>query len=153
MARLYSLAHAGSVDDPAHGHFEPGPHGGFDFPDELSDRLHPVHHRKKRVWETEEERGERLHGEESARRRDPETLYNAVADIANATKGLSGGHGVPADVLAEIAALRAEIAELRASSQPAPADGQDGDEDTDPDADAKPSPRRKPAAAKSGDPE
>lgn len=91
MARLFSLMNAGAVDDPVYGHFEPDPdHGGFDFPDELSDQLHSTHHRRKPAWETEVERGERLHGEEHARRRDPETLYNAVADIANITKQLAG---------------------------------------------------------------
>lgn len=89
--RLYSRTSAGAIDDPAYGHFEPDPdHGGFDLPDELSDQLHSVHLRKKPAWETEEERNERLHGEESARRRDPETLYTAVAEIAGITKQLAG---------------------------------------------------------------
>ena len=89
--RLYSKTYAGAIDDPVYGHFEPDKdHGGFDLPDELSDQLHSVHVRRKPAWETEEERNERLHGEESARRRDPETLYNAVAEIAGITKQLAG---------------------------------------------------------------
>jgi hypothetical protein len=95
--RLYSRMNAGAIDDPAFGHFEPGKeHGGFDLPDELADQLHSVHVRKKPAWETEEERDERLHGEESARRRDPETLYAAVADIANIAKELTAAKAAPA---------------------------------------------------------
>jgi hypothetical protein len=133
--RLHSLTDAIAVDDPVYGHFEPDPvHGGFDLPDELAERLHRFHVRKRRAWETEIERDERTHGEEHDRRRDPETLYNAVAEIANATKNLAGGQAqpVPADILAEIAALRAELAELRATAHPAPADGGgNGDDDND----------------------
>jgi hypothetical protein len=95
--RLYSRTNAGAIDDPVYGHFEPSEdHGGFDLPDELSDHLHSVHVRKKPAWETEEERDERLHGEESARRRDPEQLYNAVADIANIAKELTAMRAQPA---------------------------------------------------------
>ena len=94
--RLYSRTNAGAIDDPAYGHFEADPdHGGFDLPDELSDQLHSVHVRKRPAWETEEERNERLHGEESARRRDPEQLYNAVADIANIAKELTAMRAQP----------------------------------------------------------
>lgn len=109
--RLYSLANAGAVDDPAYGHFEPDPgHGGFEFPDELSDRLHSTHYRRKPVWETEIERDERLHGEESARRRDPETLYNAVADIAGLTRQFAGLRGGLRDTPdPEVAALREQV--------------------------------------------
>jgi hypothetical protein len=96
MVRLYSRMNAGAIDDPVFGHFEPGKdHGGFDLPDELSDQLHSIHVRKKPAWETEEERDERLHGEETARRRDPETLYAAVADIANIAKELTAAKAAP----------------------------------------------------------
>lgn len=95
--RLYSRMNAGAIDDPVFGHFEADPdHGGFDLPDELSDALHSVHVRKKPAWETEDERNERLHGEESARRRDPETLYTAVAEIAGIAKDLAAMRAQPA---------------------------------------------------------
>jgi hypothetical protein len=126
--RLYSRASAGAIDDPAYGHFEPDEdHGGFDLPDELADRLHSMHVRKKPMWETEMERDERLHGEESARRRDPETLYNAVADIANVTKQLAGlqlgAHDEPqvAKLTAEVETLRKQLAEAQASADDTPA--------------------------------
>jgi hypothetical protein len=94
--RLYSRMNAGAVDDPLYGHFEVDEaHGGFDLPDELSDQLHSVHVRKKPAWETEDERNERLHGEESARRRDPETLYTAVAEIAGIAKDLAAMRAQP----------------------------------------------------------
>jgi hypothetical protein len=115
--RLFSLTNAGAIDDPVYGHFEPDPgHGGFDLPDELSDHLHGVHVRKKPMWEDETGRNERLHGEESARRRDPETLYNAVADIASITKQLAGLRidGAQDDAKAEVARLTRETEALRA---------------------------------------
>jgi hypothetical protein len=97
MVRLFSLTHAGAIDDPVYGHFEADPdHGGFDLPDELSDQLLTVHVRKKPAWEDETGRNERLHGEESARRRDPETLYNAVAEIATMARTLAGAPPAPA---------------------------------------------------------
>src|SRR5580698_6241400 len=81
MARLFSRMNAGAVDDPQYGHFVPDPaHGGFDLPDELSDRLAGFCHRGKPAWETEEQRGERLHGEDLDRRRDPAMLYDAVGE-------------------------------------------------------------------------
>lgn len=134
MARLFSLMNAGAVDHPVHGHFEPDPEsGGFDFPDELSDQLHAVHIRKQRAWETKLERDERLHGEETARRRDPETLYNAVAGIANVTKQLadlrleSAGAGKPD---ADVARLTEEVESLRAQLAAATeAAGDSGTED------------------------
>lgn len=162
--RLYSLTDAIAVDDPEYGHFEPDPvHGGFELPDELAERLHRFHVRKRRAWETDVERDERTHGEERDRRRDPETLYSAVAEIANATKNLAGGHApaVSADVLAEIAALRAELAELRAAAHPAPAgddsdkgdEGDEGDnEDSEPPSEVSPQSKRT-RTARSSSPE
>jgi hypothetical protein len=117
VARLYSRMHAGAIDDPEYGHFEPDPdHGGFDLPDELSDRLHSFHHRGKPGWESEIEQDERLHGEESARRRDPETLYNAVAGIAGIAAQLAAlqAGGVPDAAKGEVAKLTAEVEALRA---------------------------------------
>lgn len=130
--RLYSRMNAGAVDDPEFGHFEADPdHGGFDLPDELSDRLHASHHRGKRAWETEMERDERLHGEESARRRDPETLYNAVADIAGLGRQIAGLKGGSPEAAAEVTELRKQVAALNdrlaAMEDPSAAGEEDGD--------------------------
>jgi hypothetical protein len=133
MARLFSRMSAGAVDDPVHGHFEPDADGGFNFPDQLSDHLHSVHIRKKRAWETEMERDERRHGEESARRRDPETLYNAVSDIANITRQLAALQlgAVPAvSPDADVAALTAEVEMLRAQLAEAAETGVGSDADS-----------------------
>jgi hypothetical protein len=120
MARLFSLADAGAVDDPEFGHFEPGDDGSFDFPDELSDRLHRLHHRGRPAWENEEERRERCHGEDLARRRDPAMLYDAVGEFSGALKQFAGMSGavIPADAAAEIADLKRQLAELRGDAVP-----------------------------------
>jgi hypothetical protein len=90
MARLFSLNRATAVDDPEFGHFDADEQdGGFEFPDDLSDRLHRFGHRGKQAWETEAEREQRLHQQESSRRRDPGTLYDAVEQIALVTKQLA----------------------------------------------------------------
>jgi hypothetical protein len=114
--RLYPYPDPVPAVDAPEGHFEPAEDGGFDFPDSLFTRLHSTHHNGEKRWETAVEQRNRRHGEEHDRRRDPETLYNAVAEIANATKNLRQPAGVPDDVREELAALRAELAELRAAS-------------------------------------
>jgi hypothetical protein len=125
MARLYSRMNAGAIDDPQYGHFEPDPaHGGFDLPDELSDRLAGFCHRGKPAWETGEQRSERLHGEDLDRRRDPAMLYDAVGEFSGALRqiaGLSSGTSAAAE---EIADLKRQLAELKAAAAPAagPAD-------------------------------
>lgn len=149
MALLFSRISAGSVRDPEYGDFEPREEdGAFDFPDELSERLHRVHFRGRAAWETAEERVRRLHGEESDRRRDPESLYTAVSEIAAVTKHLAGLQPAPA-VQPDVTALEAQVAELQAKLAAAEA----GPADTGkPAAEGKPAPAaktaRKPAAAK-----
>jgi hypothetical protein len=148
LVRLYSLMGAAAVDDPEYGHIEPGEDGGFGFPDDLSDRLLRFHHRGKPAWETDEQRAGRMHGEEMARRRDPESLYTAVAGISDLTRQLAAlqlgrapAAEVPPEVSAELEALRKQVAELQASVPPAPA--AEGTESAE-----KPARSRKPAAAK-----
>ncbi len=126
--RLYSRMNAAAVDDPEHGHFEPGEDGGFDFPDALSDRLQRFHHRGKPAWEADEQRAQRMHGEEMARRRDPESLYTAVSGISELTRQLAelqlgsipasaeSVPAVPSEVTAELEALRRQVAELQAAA-------------------------------------
>jgi len=142
--RLYSLTNATAIDDPEHGRFVPDPdHGGFDLPDELAERLHSFHQRKRPAWETELERDERLHGEESARRRDPETLYNAVAGIADMARHLAALRDVPDAAKDDVAKLTAEVEALKAQLAAAQGAALPGD-----DAGEKPSRTRKPPAAK-----
>jgi hypothetical protein len=125
--RLYPLTDAGAVDDPQHGRFEVQDHGGFDFPDELSTRLHGSRPGGRRHWETEIERDERRHGEESARRRDPESLYSAVDEIAGMFRRMAAlqlpGEGKETDALnAKIEDLEARLAAAeKPAGQPAPA--------------------------------
>jgi hypothetical protein len=115
MARIYSRTNAVAVDAPEFGHFERQDHGGFDLPDELSDRLLAVHYRGKPAWEDQAGRDDRLHGEETDRQRDPKTLYNAVADIASLGKQLAAlGLGSEPESNAELAALREQVAAMEA---------------------------------------
>jgi hypothetical protein len=142
---------ASAVDDPEHGHFEPGEDGGFDFPDDLSDRLLRFHHRGKPAWEADEQRALRMHGEEMARRRDPESLYTAVAGISDLTRQLAAlqlgnapADALPPEVSAELDALRKQVATLQGAVPPAPAEGApEGGEPPE-----KPAARRKPPAAR-----
>lgn len=137
--RLYPRMGQKIVCDPEYGRFgadendksrQPDSAGGFDFPDELSDRLVRFHHRGRPLWETEEQRNVRTLGEEHARRRDPETLYGAVEDIANITRQLAGLQLGTAQS-PDMAALRAQVADLQAqlAEKDAPDSG-NGDEKT-----------------------
>ena len=69
--------------------YEAGPDGGFGFPDHVSDVLHPFAVRGERLWETGAERQQRILGEEMDRRRDPASLYDAVAKIMQAAEAVS----------------------------------------------------------------
>lgn len=84
--RLYSRTGATALDDPEYGHFDAGPSGGFDLPDDLSDRLHGFHVAGQPMWETDVERQHRLINEELERRKDPATLLAAVEQLVNAAK-------------------------------------------------------------------
>ncbi|MFE5037166.1 hypothetical protein [Streptomyces sp. NPDC056683] len=83
--RLYSRTGVIALDDPEFGTFTADPDtGGFDFPDEVSDRLHAFHHRGQQLWETDVERQQRLLTEELERRKDPATLLSAVEQLVKA---------------------------------------------------------------------
>ena len=85
--RLYTRTGAVALTDPETGRiYEASPDGGFDFPDDLSDRLHRFAVRGMPMWETDIERQRRLIGEELERRKDPATLLSAVEQILNAAK-------------------------------------------------------------------
>ena len=90
--RLYSRTGAASVH---HGGqvYTPGTSGGFDFPDDVSDVLHPFAVRGQRLWETDIERHQRILTEEMDRRRDPAELSAAVAKIAAAADALPAPTG------------------------------------------------------------
>lgn len=152
--RLYSRMNASAVDDPEYGHIEPGEDGAFSFEDELSDRLLRFHHKGKPAWETDEQRSARMHDNEMARRRDPESLYSAVAGIADLTKQLAAlqlgsvaapGNGLtlPPEAAAELDALRKQVAELQAAAAPSAGDAPGGEGETP----EKPAARRKTAGS------
>ncbi len=135
MAKLYSRTGAIAHEDPDCGRFEPGADGGFLFPDDLSDRLLRQHVRRKRMWEDEEMRSERMHQEAEQRHRDPAVLYAAVSELVQLSKQ---AQGAPAsDLAAELAELRRELAELRGSRAAPPEEPAAG----------KAAARRKPPAA------
>lgn len=79
--RLYTRTGATALDDPEFGHFDASEDGGFDFPDELSERLHRFAFRGKPAWENDIERQQRLMDEEMERRRDPATLMSLVETL------------------------------------------------------------------------
>jgi hypothetical protein len=92
--RLYTTTGATRVDDPVHGTFVVGDNDAFDFPNELSDRLHGMHVNKKAVWETDDERVTRVNEEQLRSVRDPAALYSAVREMSETQKGLSVGQNV-----------------------------------------------------------
>lgn len=125
--RLYSLSGATAIDAPE-GHFEPGEDGSWDtLPDAVFERLHGAAVRGRKLWEDEIERSARLHGEEAARRRDPESLYSTMGDLTQAMTQLAqmqarGTAQAPADGRDdEIAVLKQQLAELRAAQAAGPA--------------------------------
>jgi hypothetical protein len=131
--RLYPLnAPRTVIDHPVWGHFEADDHGGFDLPDEMSDELHSFSHRGKRIWETEDERSLRLHGEDLARRRDPAALYDAVDNFTGllgklAAVQVPAAAAVPDSRDAEIAELRRQLAEFQQPAAVPASVGEDSD--------------------------
>ena len=87
--RLYSRTGATALDHPEYGHFDANADGGFDFPNELSDRLHGFCVNGQPLWETDVERQHRLISEELERRKDPATLLGAVEQLVKAAQATS----------------------------------------------------------------
>jgi hypothetical protein len=72
---LYSRVGADQHVDPNGTRYAPDPEtGAFHFPDEVSDLIGGFAVRGKKLWESETERAERMHGLDLARRRDPATM-------------------------------------------------------------------------------
>ncbi|WP_019059943.1 hypothetical protein [Streptomyces prunicolor] len=94
--RLYTLTGASALDDPDYGHFEADDQGGFDFPNEVSDKLHRFHVDGRPAWETDIERQSRLMAEELERRKDPATLLEAVEMLVAAASGKAAAQVAPA---------------------------------------------------------
>ena len=85
--RLYTRTGATALTDPETGiHYNVDADGGFNFPDDLSDKLHKFAVRGQPMWEDDIERQRRLMSEEMERRKDPATLLDAVQQILNAAK-------------------------------------------------------------------
>lgn len=89
--RLFTRTGATALDDPEYGHFDADEQGGFDFPDDLSDRLHKFAFRGRPAWETDVERQHRMISEELERRKDPATLLDAVQQLVAAARSVGGG--------------------------------------------------------------
>jgi hypothetical protein len=138
--RLYTLTGAAQVADPEFGSFTADVNGAFDFPEELSDRLHGFHLGGKPAWETDAERVARVAAEELEKFRDPATLLAEV-------RRMGESQGAIAAVLAKVLGLApAQAAAAEAPAETAAADPAPGD--TPPaEAPAKTARSRKTAAA------
>lgn len=88
--RLYSRTGQTVLNDPEYDKpFEVDANGGFEFPEDLGERVHSFHLGGKPAWETEVERQRRLAQEELDRRRDPATLMNAVQQLVDAAASVA----------------------------------------------------------------
>lgn len=126
--RLYTRTGATALDDPEFGHFDADENGGFDFPDDLSDRLHNFHWRGQPMWETDVERQHRLMQEELERRKDPATLLAVVEQLMAAATRSAAAAPAPAveapsavEPAAEVPVVKAPRARKSAASKPVPA--------------------------------
>jgi hypothetical protein len=116
--RLYTRTGATALTDPETGIcYEADSQGGFNLPDDLSDKLHRFALRGQPMWENDIERQRRLMAEEMERRRDPATLMDAVQQLVNAAQSVS----VPAEIPAPDQAVQSPVkrASKRAASAPA----------------------------------
>lgn len=136
--RLYTRNTAASVSDETHGSFDVDENGAIEVPEELGQRLHATHVAGQPQWETEAERHQRLTHEELERRRDPETLLQAVEHLGRH----SGPDRAPIDeealakqvqdaVDAALAKQRAEFEKQLADAQTAKADAEAAKADAD----------------------
>lgn len=87
--RLYTRTGATALDDARFGHFDAGPDGCFDVPEEFGEELRRFHLGGRAAWETDIERQHRLMAEELERRKDPATLLAAVEQIVAAAAAVT----------------------------------------------------------------
>lgn len=126
--RLYSQVGADSHVTPDGTRYTPDDVGGFDFSDEVSDLIGGFAVKGRRLWETETERADRMHGMEMARRRDPSSLLAAMEDNAALTRKvtelmtmLAQAQLAQAPAAAEVPAVPAETEpEVKADAKPGP---------------------------------
>ena len=106
--RLFSREDATGVDDAGQS-YTPAPDGGFDFPEELADRLHGTCAAGRPLWETSVERQQRLVDEELKRRADPATLLAAVETLVKAAQATAPAEPAPEPASAKTAAKTAPV--------------------------------------------
>lgn len=94
--RLYTRTGATALTDPEYGMFEADEQGGFEFPDDLGERLHRFHLAKQPLWEDEEQRHQRVVNEEMDRAKDPATLLAVVQQLAMLAKAAIPAQPAPA---------------------------------------------------------
>ncbi len=109
--RLYTRTGATALDDAQYGHFDAGPDGCFDVPEEFGEALRRFHVGARPMWETDIERQHRLMAEELERRKDPATLLAAVEQIVAAAASVT-----PPSAHAAVA----KTSRARKSADPAP---------------------------------
>jgi len=130
--RLYSLVGADAHVDPEYGRFTPDEAGGYDFPDEVSDQIGGFAVKGRKLWETEPERADRLHGMEMARRRDPASMLTAMEENAALTRKVT-------ELMAMLTAAQlGQTASPAAPSETPEAPAEGGDPEPDP----KPAPAK-----------
>lgn len=110
--RLYTRTGATALTDPETGiEYKADAEGGFDFPDDLSDKQCRFAVRGRPMWENDIERQRRVMTEELERRKDPATLLTAVEQILNAAKvaqAVSAPAEVPVVEVADVPSADAE---------------------------------------------
>ena len=137
--RLYSLVGADAHVAPEYGRFTPDEAGGFDFPDEVSDQIGGFAVKGRKLWETEPERADRLHGMEMARRRDPASMLTAMEENAALTRKVT-----------ELMAMLTAAQLGQTAPVPAAESAADAEPPAEPEAESGPaaSPESRPAAPK-----
>jgi hypothetical protein len=127
--RLYTRTGATALDDAEYGTFHADENGGFDFPDDVSDRLQGFHLGGQPMWETDTERQRRLVIEEMDRRKDPATLLSAVEQLVRAAQATAAL--TPA--VAEASAAVKELADVQKSEPGGDGDGDPAAQSQNPD--------------------
>lgn len=95
--RLYTRTGATALTDPETGtEYEADEQGGFDLPEELSERLHRFHIAKQPAWEDDIERQQRLVDEQLERAKDPATLLEVVQQLAKFAQASQASAEAPA---------------------------------------------------------